>query len=250
MLSADNWCVKVHDKVYGPYSAEQLKKFASEGRLAAWSKIAPAGGNNWRSAINEPVFASLFSTESPKSHAQTIAETRFGKRAETTDHDFENTAPAPVGKPTAARQGAQQRGPASSSNRAASEPKRAQPLGKNSKTAPRNAPRPSLRRNQSLAQEDANFVLIFDVVSAAASRVEPAIASLGPHFRLADNVWTVNCRLTAIGVRNAVAPFLRPNESLFVSESAIGKTTWQNYAPAVHAKISDMYFPTRKEQSA
>ncbi|HBK91339.1 MAG TPA: hypothetical protein DDZ68_06685, partial [Parvularcula sp.] len=84
----------------------------------------------------------------------------------------------------------------------------------------------------------ANFVLVFDVVSAAASRIEPALHSLGSAFRLAENVWAVNCALTAIGVRNAVAPYLRPNESLFVVDATNGRTSWQNYAPEAHSKIS------------
>ena len=60
MVAADNWCVKVDDRVYGPYSHQDLRKFAHEGRLAAWSLIAPAGGREWRKASDEPHFAAFF----------------------------------------------------------------------------------------------------------------------------------------------------------------------------------------------
>ncbi|MCB2112960.1 MAG: DUF4339 domain-containing protein [Parvularculaceae bacterium] len=91
----------------------------------------------------------------------------------------------------------------------------------------------------------ANFVLIFDVTSAAASRVENALSSLGSSIRLADNVWSVNCALTAIGVRNAITPFLHRTETLFVIDATNGRTSWQNYAPEAHAKITQAYVHAR-----
>jgi len=64
MLVADNWCVKVNDKVYGPYTSQQLRNFAHEGRLAAWSLIAPAGSRSWRKAQEESTFSSFFGSNS------------------------------------------------------------------------------------------------------------------------------------------------------------------------------------------
>ena len=99
--------------------------------------------------------------------------------------------------------------------------------------------RPKARTERTATQaENANFVIIFDVVSAAASRAEAAVLSLGPGFRIADNVWTVSCNLTAIGVRNAIVPYLLPRESIFVVDSTNGKTVWENYPPEAHAKIT------------
>ena len=179
MFAADNWCLKVDDKVYGPYTSGQLKKFAAEGRLAAWSLVSPAGANRWREAQNEGVFSSLFG----KSSGEQINR-QFGKRA---DQDEKESVKGQVGVD---HQGA------------------------------------------------SNFILIFDVVSAAATRVESAIMALGPGFRLAENVWTVACRQTAIGVRNAVAPYLLPRESLFIVDATRGRSSWQNYPPEVHAKLT------------
>ena len=173
-MFADNWCLKTGDRVFGPYTSEQLRKFAHEGRFAPASLIAPAGSRDWREARHETAFASFFGTE-----------------------------------------------------RAAGEPRRPRAFGH------------AANNNTSTEQPGpANFVLVFDVVSAAASRIEPALQSLGSAFRLADNVWTVRCALTAIGVRNAIAPYLRPNESLFVIDATNGRTSWQNYAPEAHSKIS------------
>lgn len=200
MLAADNWCIKVDDRVYGPYTSTQLRKFAHEGRLASWSLIAPAGGRTWREAKDERAFASFFGAGAKRPNSDGTA---FGKRdiviEEETKPAAENAAPAPLPrKSAAARPGA------------------------------------AIAADGALA----NFVIIFDVVSAAASRAEAAVLSLGPAFRLADNVWSVSCELTAIGVRNAIAPYLLLRESIFVIDTTRGRSSWQNYAPETHAKIS------------
>ena len=187
MLAAENWCVKVEEKVYGPYTTEQMRKYAHEGRLAGWSLIAPAGSRAWREARRESSFASFFGTEAdndaPKGRA-------FGRRDQTGDE----TGAARAGKRQA----------------------------------------PSL----------ANFVIIFDTSEGAANRLESVIHSLGNAFRLSDNVWSVTCDLTAVGVRNAIAPYLSPKEGIFVVDASRGRTSWQNYAPETHAKITTAYTKT------
>ncbi len=201
MLAADNWCIKVDDRVYGPYTSTQLRKFAHEGRLASWSLIAPAGGRTWREAKDERAFASFFGAASKRPNGD---GTTFGKRDIVIEED---TKPAIAESPTPA------------------------PSPRKSSAA---------RPGAAVAADGAiaNFVIIFDVVSAAASRAEAAVLSLGPAFRLADNVWSVSCELTAIGVRNAIAPYLLLRESIFVIDTTRGRSSWQNYAPETHAKIS------------
>jgi len=189
MLAADNWCVKVGEKVYGPYSSQQMRKFAHEGRLASWSLISPAGSRAWCEAHEERAFSSFFGTGANGNDPK-AAPPSFGKRAE-----FETSEPA--------------------NNKAALDKSA---VGEKIRVA--------------------NFVIIFDVVSAAASRVEAAIMGLGPGIRIADNVWSVPCELTAVGVRNAIAPYLMPRESIFVIDATRGRSSWQNYAPEANAKIT------------
>ncbi len=212
MLAAENWCLKVKEKVYGPYTTQQMRKFAHEGRLAAWSMIAPAGGRAWREARKETVFANFFGTEvagSQKSNG--FAKTSgpaFGKRDDWNDESAvasEDNDAATMTKPA---------------RKAAAKQDRSEP-------------------------HSANFIVIFDVVSGAASRVEAAVMSLGHAFRIADNVWSVNCELTAVGVRNAIAPYLRGSESIFVVDATRGRTSWRNYAPETMSKISAAYMRSR-----
>lgn len=194
MLAADNWCVKVDDRVYGPYTSQQLKKFAAEGRLAGWSQISPAGSRSWREAKDEPAFSSVFSTSRP--------QRAFGKRDET----VEDVAQQQPRKQTA---------------------------------------QSASRQNAATVAGPANFIIVFDVVSAAASRVENAIVAIGPAFRLTENVWALSCDMTATGVRNAVAPYLLPRESIFVVDTTRGRSSWQNYAPEMHAKIAAAWTAAR-----
>lgn len=200
MLAADNWCVKVEERVYGPYSSQQLRKFAHEGRFAPASMVSPAGSRTFREAHLEPVFAAFFGVE-----GNTASARNFGKR---TDVEPVKADAAPSKSQTKA--------------------------GAAARRAPGSDPTVG------------NFIIIFDVISAAAARAEAAIMSLGPAFRMGDNVWTVACELTALGVRNAIAPYLMPRDSIFVVDATRGRTSWQNYAPELHAKLAAAWSHARQ----
>ena len=207
-MFADNWCLKSNERIYGPYTSRDLKKFANEGRFAAWSLVAPAGSRDFKEARQEPAFSQIFGIE-----PQAVNTNAFGK--------LDKSAVASSADADAAE--------------IAESPRRPRIIG--------HAPKTNLSTDQ---LTPANFVIIFDVVNAAASRVENALCGLGSAFRLADNVWTVNCALTAIGVRNALAPFIRPYESLFVIDATNGRTSWQNYPPEAHAKITQAFVHSRR----
>lgn len=173
MLATDNWCIKVAQRVYGPYTPDQMAAFAVEGRLSGQSLVAPAGGKTWREARQYPAISTLLEKGAkPSSRA-------FGKQ------------------------------PVSDSG--------AHVLAEGA---------------------SANFIVIFDVVSGAASRLAHVLSSLGPAFRLTDNVWTVATGQSALGVKNAVAPHLELREPLFVIDCSRGRTAWQNFAPETHAKLT------------
>ncbi len=247
MLGADNWCVKVKGKVYGPYTSLQLKKFAQQGRLAANSLIAPAGSKSWRRVTEESVFKNLPLTNDNQPAAKSKPKTETSAQSATdraTPTRSQNTAQNDVSQDASsfgrrdvdadANVPEQTYGDFSASspagaNQSAGAPRRAKRLGQVNKPINAEPTGPS------------NFVIIFDVVSGAASRVSSAIQSLGASFRLADNVWTARCSLTAHGVKNAIAPFLKPGESLFIVDATNGRTAWQGYGPEPHAKISSAF---------
>jgi len=180
MVAAENWCVKVDGRVYGPYTTAQMSGFAREGRLAATSVVAPAGARDWREAAREPSLSHLF---------RSASDIAFGRREA---H-----------------------------------------AGANGETEP------------------TAFVVVFDVVCATASRLETIVRGLGPATRLTDNVWAVTCPLTATGVRNAIAPHLRPRECVFVAEATRGTAAWEGFAPEVEVKLkSAVMYPARRMAAA
>ena len=54
------WTIKANDRCYGPYTAEQMRAYATEGRLAAHSLVARDGETAYRSAADDAELAPLF----------------------------------------------------------------------------------------------------------------------------------------------------------------------------------------------
>ena len=171
MLATDNWCIKVSDRVYGPYTQEQMAGFAAEGRLSSLSMVSPAGGKAWREARQYPPLAGLLSGETPK-------EKTFGKAGANTD----------------------------------------------SQAIPDGA--------------EVNVVVVFDVTKGTAGRVDHLMRKLGPAFRITDNAWVVRTTESALGVKNSISPHLDVREPIFVVDCSRGRTSWQNFVPELHSKLT------------
>jgi hypothetical protein len=54
------WSINVGGRLYGPFTSERMKSFASEGRLAPHSLVAREGTSDWHEAREEPEFSDLF----------------------------------------------------------------------------------------------------------------------------------------------------------------------------------------------
>ncbi len=171
MLSTDNWCLKVAERIYGPYTTKQLEDFATQGRLSAQSLIAPAGGKIWRVAQQYPNISEILSGGNSR-------KKRFGKNSAHTE--------------------------------------------------------------RSMPEEGAisNFIIVFDVVSGAASRLEHIVRNIGPAFRLTDNVWAVTSDQSVMGIKNTLAPHLQIREPIFVVDAQRARSAWQNFVPETHSKLT------------
>jgi hypothetical protein len=55
-----SWTISVAGQVYGPYSTEQMRGFAAEGRLARQSLVAAAGATEFRRAAEQPELVPIF----------------------------------------------------------------------------------------------------------------------------------------------------------------------------------------------
>lgn len=87
------WTISVGGRTYGPYSAEQMRAFANEGRLAPQSLVARSGETDYRPADTEADLASLFRAPKPAAVAEVMenASPAFGRHGD--EHD---NAPAHV----------------------------------------------------------------------------------------------------------------------------------------------------------
>jgi hypothetical protein len=54
------WSMNVGGKIYGPFTSDRMREFATEGRLAPHSLIAREGTEDWHEARDEPEFVEIF----------------------------------------------------------------------------------------------------------------------------------------------------------------------------------------------
>jgi hypothetical protein len=57
---ASTWTIKANDRVYGPYTADQMRSYVGEGRLAAHTLVARTGEKTYRPAGDDDEIAVLF----------------------------------------------------------------------------------------------------------------------------------------------------------------------------------------------
>ncbi len=60
------WTIKANDRSYGPYTLEQMRVYASEGRLAPHSLVARGTDTNHKPAAEDAELAALFRPAQPQ----------------------------------------------------------------------------------------------------------------------------------------------------------------------------------------
>jgi hypothetical protein len=211
------WSINVSGRVYGPFTSDRMRSFVGEGRLAPHSLVAREGTEDWHEAREEPEFSEV-----------------FGQR---------NRGPAPA--------------PASATPILAAAP--AQP---SARPQPMNAPQPAQpqadpapRSPQIPAPQShitpggdhvaAHFAVIVDQkAQGAANNIEGAINSLGPCYRLTNNVWIISTEQSVSAVRNRLVQELGKSDSLFVIDASRGKAAWFNFGPDADVRIRRVWQKT------
>lgn len=59
------WTIRANERSYGPYTLEQMRSFAAEGRLAAHSLVARGTETDYTAASDDPDLAALFRPSQP-----------------------------------------------------------------------------------------------------------------------------------------------------------------------------------------
>jgi hypothetical protein len=60
-----SWIISVGGRTYGPFTADQMQAFATEGRLVAHSLIARNGETAFGPAAQDPALSSIFASSAP-----------------------------------------------------------------------------------------------------------------------------------------------------------------------------------------
>ncbi len=78
------WTIRANDRSYGPYTLEQMRSFAAEGRLAAHSLVARGTDNQPTAASEDPDLAALFRPSQPQRPVFFTAEGDIGQARQET----------------------------------------------------------------------------------------------------------------------------------------------------------------------
>ncbi len=89
--------------------------------------------------------------------------------------------------------------------------------------------------------ESANFVLITDIKADSNSDLEQAIMRMGQTSLVMRNIWVLHGNYTVGALRNALIPYLRPMDSLFIVDVNRGKNAGFNLGPEIDAKIRKIW---------
>lgn len=89
--------------------------------------------------------------------------------------------------------------------------------------------------------QKAQFAIIADLKSRAPGRLDQAIMSLGPAYKLLPNVWIVTTEQSVNAVRNLLVQELGKLDSIFVVDATRGKAAWFNFGPEADVRIRKVW---------
>jgi hypothetical protein len=87
----------------------------------------------------------------------------------------------------------------------------------------------------------AQFAIIIDLKSRAPGKLDEAIMSLGPAYKLLPNVWIVTTAQSVNAVRNRLVQELGKLDTLFVVDATRGKAAWFNFGPEADVRIRKVW---------
>lgn len=210
------WSINVSGRVYGPFTADRMRSFVGEGRLAPHSLVAREGTEDWHEAREEPEFSDVFGQRNRSAAPATAAPTPAAAPVEQSAH-----AAQPMNAP--------------------------QPAQPQTAPAPRSSQSPASQSNLTPAGDHvaAHFAVVVDQkAQGAASNIEGAINSLGSCYRLTNNVWILSTEQSVSAVRNRLVQELGKSDSLFVIDASRGKAAWFNFGPEADVRIRRVWQKT------
>ena len=230
------YALSVNGKVYGPYSLQQMRTYASEGRVTASSLISCENGP-WSAAIDEPALADAFTSKLSKAPARPVVPINPDRPVAAPAA----AAPAQKVQLTAREaflrelEGVRQLKTPSFAADPESSPVKQQ--GPNAKSGP--APSPDGMPEEVL--EYGNFVLIFDVKSRGHGRLEEDIMGMGKAVKILPGIWLLHGPYTAGSIRNQLLHHFGTLDSFFIVDATRDKLAWFNFGPEVDSLVRNVW---------
>lgn len=225
------FALSINGKVYGPYSAQQMRTYVAEGRVTAASLVSRDNGA-WIAASDDPTLAEAFSAKTETAAPVATPVTRI------TPQPVARVATTPA--------------PALSAREAfLKELEGVRSLKTPTFAAPaqKAAPQPAERRRTARTEEPderdvpeaANFVLIFDVKSRGHGKLEEDIMNMGRSVKILPGIWLLNGPYTAGGIRNQLLHHFGTLDSFFIIDASRDKLAWFNLGPEVDSQIRQVW---------
>ena len=237
-LTTERYALNIGGRIYGPYTAQQMKAYVAEGRVTASSLVSREAGT-WISASDDPFCAEWLAAAAPAPQPE--------------------PAPAPVKplrtggpadpKPGSASardaflkelEGVRLRTPAFANAPEARET-RAVPAAPMRNAQADAAPVIDDANIVPNAIQSANMVLVFDLKSRGHGKLEEDIMSLGPASKIMAGVWVLHTELSSGAVRNQLMKHFGAVDSIFIVDASRDKTTWFNLGPEVDSHIRKVW---------
>jgi hypothetical protein len=227
------FALTINGKVYGPYTAQQMKTYVAEGRVTPGSLISRDNGA-WIAASDDPLLASAFTAKAdmPAPLPDLLAPPGARPLA---------PRPSPAGGRAASSLSAREaflkelEGIKSIKSPVFADP--VQPAGPPER---RRAPRVEEIEERE-EPEAGNFVLIFDVKSRGHGKLEEDIMNMGRSVKILPGIWLLNGPYTAGSIRNQLLHHFGTLDSFFIIDASRDKLAWFNLGPEVDSQIRQVW---------
>jgi hypothetical protein len=210
------YSVAVAGKSYGPYRPDQMRDFIAEGRITANSVVSRNGGA-WGPASADETLKPCFAPKPPVSGPAKDSAPALKAQRQT----------RPV-REALLKELEGLRSPASFGSK---------PRPQETQAAEAAAEEDAERAEETTEPVSANLLLIYNVKSHSAGRLEEAIMALGAATKIQPGIWVLNAPYSAGSVRNQLIEHFAKSDTLFVVDATNDKVTWFNFGPELDARI-------------
>lgn len=253
--SQPRFAISIGGKIYGPYTADQMRSYIAEGRITPVSLVSREGGP-WTAAAEDSFCAHILAQRARRlPEGRPIATASPSPAATTSAAGLAAEAATPRSQPasgssSSAREaflkeleGVRSIRPAQPADRAPGPPRPGRPepdLGPAPAPAP-TSPGPIFAADRDVASEPSNFIIVFDLKSRGHGKLEEHIMQLGRAVRVLPGFWMLNATMTSGAIRNALMKHFGTMDTFVIVDATRDKLAWFNLGPEMDAQIRQVW---------